>query len=104
MAIPAPGVLRGTNGKSRKIYPTLYIDAVPGLEDLPKEGCMMVKFRRTRMSIETPEDGDEKAGVTLEIRRLCLPEDMEGDGEKDLASVMDGKMDDDESEDEDEEE
>lgn len=89
----------GKRGKPRKFYPTLYIEAVPGLEDLPKEGCIMVKYRRTRLSVETPEDGDDKAGVTLEIHRICMPKDMEEEGRKDLASVMDGKMDGDESHD-----
>lgn len=68
---------RGTNEKPRKFYPTLYIDAIPGLEKLPKEGCVMIKYRRTRMNIETTDNGEDKAGVTLEIQRICIPEDME---------------------------
>lgn len=76
MAVTAPSV--GKKGKARIFYPTLYIDSVPGLDQLPKEGCMMVRFRRTRLSLEEGRDGKETAGATLEIRALCLPE---GDGE-----------------------
>jgi len=87
----------GKKGKPKMYYPTTYIENVPGLENLPEEGCMLVHYRRTRLTIETPEDGKDSAGATLELRRLCLEKDMgaEYDGEdepKDLASAMDGKM------------
>lgn len=73
--------------KARKFYPTLYIDAIEGMPALPKEGCMMVKFRRKRMSVEENMDGKETAGMTLEIRKLCLPEDMAEEGE-DMQDAM----------------
>lgn len=86
--------------KMRTYYPTLYIEGVPGLEALPKEGCMMVKFSRKRLSLEEDREGEEKTGATLEIRSICLPE---GDGEtlEDAFSKM--AHDDDEEEAEDEE-
>lgn len=73
-------------GKKRKVYPVLYIENVEGLPMLPKEGCAMVKFRRTRMSVEENGNGDESGGVTLEIRRLCLSDDMEDS--EDLEGAM----------------
>lgn len=74
-------VARGTKRKPRTFYPTLYVDAVPGLEQLPKEGCILVKFRRKRLSVEENMDGEETTGATLEIQALCLPEDMGKEGE-----------------------
>lgn len=86
---PAP---RGTKkGKPRKYYPTVYIDNMPGLEALPKEGCMLVDFKRVRMNIDTPTDGEPTTGVTLELRRLCLPEEADDAGEyapDDLESAL----------------
>ncbi len=83
---------RGTKkGKSRKYYPTVYIDNMPGLEALPKEGCMLVDFRRVRMNIDTPTDGEPTAGVTLELRRLCLAEEADDAGDyapDDLESAL----------------
>ncbi len=92
----------GKKGKTRTIYPKLYVqDAPADLKDLPMDGCVMVKYHREQLSVDTPSDGEDKTGLTLEIRSICLPEDAQDAGEpKDLASVMDGKMaDDEESED-----
>lgn len=96
----------GKKGKPRTVYPTAYIDNVPGLEALPKEGCMLVEFRRTRLNIDTPENGEDTAGVTIELRRICLPEgeDMEDEyGPKTLARAFDGKTESEEETDDEEE-
>jgi len=85
---------RGKKSKPRTYYPTVYIDSMPGLEQLPKEGCMLVEFRRKRLSIEENIEGDETAGVTLELRALCLPEDGGGmsDNDSEGASDMETAM------------
>lgn len=75
----------GKKGKPRIYYPTLYIDSAD-LPFLPKEGCMLVEFRRKRMSVEEGSDGEDTTGVTLEIQRLCLPENMD-DGD-DMETAM----------------
>lgn len=94
MPVPA-----GERTKEKKFYPRLYIDAVPGLEDLPKEGCILIEFKRKRLTIED----DDKAGVELEIRGLCLPESFEEDGtlEEDMAKFMSKDSADDSAEEED---
>lgn len=82
---PAPSDKKG-KFKPRVMYPTLYIDSAEGMPALPKEGCMLVEFRRKRMSVEENLDGKETSGVTLEIRALCLPDEAEeGD---DMESAM----------------
>lgn len=78
----------GKKAKSRVYYPTLYIENVEGLPALPKEGCILVKFRRKSMRVEENMDGKETAGVTLEIQSLCLPEDMAGEDDGDMESAM----------------
>ena len=85
---------KGGKAKERKFYPTVYIDSMPGLEQLPKEGCMLVEFRRKRLSIEENIEGDETAGVTLELRAICLPEDGGGmsDNDSEGASDMETAM------------
>lgn len=78
----------GKKGKARVFYPTLYIEGVEGMPSLPKEGCMMVKFRRKRMSVDENMDGKETTGVTLEIRKLCLSDDMAEEGDDEMQSAM----------------
>lgn len=80
MGMPATPT-RG-KGKPRTVYPTLYIDGVPGLEKLPKEGCVMIRYARKSLRLDQNEKGDDTAGVTLEVQKICLPDDAEGaDGE-----------------------
>lgn len=79
-----PGDSKRSDTKERVYYPTLYIEGVKGLEQLPKEGCILIEFRRKRLSIEEREDEQETAGVTLEVRALCLPEDFPEQAEEDL--------------------
>lgn len=89
MAIPMSAEsTKGKRGKPRTFYPSLYVDAIEGLDQLPKDGYMLVKFRRKSLRIDEDMDGKEKAGVTLEIRQLCLPEDMAEEGADDLDAVL----------------
>lgn len=70
--------------KSKKYFPTVYIDAIPGLEKLPKEGCMLVEFKRKELRI-----GEDSAGVTLELHTICLmSEEADEDDAYDLESAM----------------
>ena len=79
----------GKKDKPKKYYPTVYIDAIPGLEKLPKEGCMLVHYVRKRLTLEDGADGEEQAGVTLELKRICLDGDAEDEeGPRDLAEAM----------------
>lgn len=89
MAMPA-SLSSGSakKGKKRIYYPTLYIENVEGLPALPKEGCIMVKFRRKSMRVDENMDGKESAGMTLEIQKLCLPEDMIEDAGDDMESAL----------------
>lgn len=62
-------------------YPMLYIDGVDGLDQLPKEGCILIKYRRKKLSLDEGSDGEDKTGAMLEIRALCLPADMGSGGD-----------------------
>lgn len=77
----------GKKAKRKPYYPTLYISGIEGLGDLPKDGCALIEFRRKRMSVDTPEDGEDTGSVELQIKTICLMEPKDGDGE-DLASVL----------------
>jgi hypothetical protein len=94
---------KGKKPKSKLYYPTLYVEGVKGLEQLPEEGCILVEFRRKRLSIEE-RDGEKTSGVELEIHSLCLPEDLPEIAADDLESVMKKAMDRDEEEDDEYEE
>lgn len=79
----------GKKDNPKKYYPTVYIDAIPGLEKLPKEGCMLVHYTRKRLTLEDGADGEEQAGVTLELHRICLDGDAEDEeGPRNLAEAM----------------
>ncbi len=65
----------GKKGKSKMVYPKVYIDAVPGIEQLPAKGCMLVEFVRDELRI-----GKDSAGATIELHTICLMEsEAEGD-------------------------
>lgn len=103
------GASASRKGKSRVIYPTLYIDGVEGLEDLPKDFCAVVRCHRLELSVRDDENGDEKTGAQLEVRSLKLCDDQDGGGLEDaFAKLKPGEVADDSgydySEDEDEDE
>lgn len=76
----------GKHGKPKKHYPVVYIDGVKGLEKLPKSGCMLVEFRRRRLSLEENADGKETTGVSLELHTICLQGEQDEGGS--LEDVM----------------
>lgn len=83
-------------GKSRMSYPTLYLNGIEGLRDLPKDGVALIYFHRNRIGIVDRENGDGPASIggggngdeaEIEVRRLCLPEGGGDDGD-DIASAL----------------
>lgn len=68
----------GEDKKSNKktMYPTLFIGGIKGLEKLPKEGCMLIDFKRRSMTINNVK-GESTCSVELECRTICLPEEYE---------------------------
>lgn len=76
-----------SEAKSKPYYPTLYLEGVKGLEQLPAEGCILIEFKRTRLSIEE-RDGKPTTGATLEIHSLCLPANFPEIAEDDLERLM----------------
>lgn len=71
---PAPE--KPKKGKGKKYYPTLFIDSVAGLEQLPEEGCILIDYKRRSMTV-SQRDGKATCSVELEIRTLCLPDEYE---------------------------
>jgi hypothetical protein len=99
-AMPMDAV-KGTPEK-KKYYPTVYISDIPGLEDLPEEGCILVDYKRRSITINK-RDGEATCSVELELRTICMPDDY--DGSEDLSDIVDdlmsksvGKSDEDEDE------
>lgn len=82
-----PATPAGKKGKPRKFYPTLYIDSVPGMHALPKEGMMLVHYRRKSLRLEESGDGKDSTGATIEVRKICLPEGA-ADDDADMKSAM----------------
>ena len=83
--------------KNKKYYPTLYLSDIPGLEGLPEDGEALIYFHRQGLTIRKPsgdsiaKEGGKKQSVSvdLEIRRICLQDDGEEDGEKETGDVID---------------
>jgi hypothetical protein len=68
--------------KDRKYYPTLYLNDIGGLENLPAEGEAVIYFVRRGLTIRKPgagEKGSTQVSVDLEIRKICLPDAEEGE-------------------------
>lgn len=83
----------GKKVAGRVSYPVVDFGDTKVSEQLPDEGCALVHFKKS-------EDG------SIEAHRICLSDEGgEGDyGPKTLESVMDGKMDAEETDDDDGEE
>ncbi len=71
-------------GKSKMVFPKVYIASVPGLEKLPAKGCMLVEFVRDELRI-----GKDGAGATLELHTICLMESEAEDDGDDLGDKLD---------------
>jgi hypothetical protein len=96
------GLCVSDNAKSaeestRKIYPTLYLSDIEGLEDIPDSGEMTIKFvRKSRTVIERTEggkDSDREVSVSLDIESITF-DDAQGDkvstsGELSLEELFD---------------
>ena len=68
---------------TRKIYPTLYLSDLEGLEDIPDSGEMTIKFsRKSRTITRETEEGETKneVSVSLEIKSITF-DDSQGDKE-----------------------
>lgn len=63
----------GKKGKSKPMYPSLYISGVDNLEDLPREGYALIHFKRRSMTMGE-RDGEECCSADLEIHEIRLPE------------------------------
>lgn len=75
--LPEAMLMEDTKKKTKLYYPTLYISDVKGLEKLPKEGCILVDFKRKSMHIHEIDGEEPTCSVELEIHTVCLPEEHE---------------------------
>lgn len=83
MGVPVPDEATSKPSKE-KFYPTIFVSDVEGLEQLPKEGCILIDYKRRSLSVRE-ENGKVTASVELEIRTMCLPEEY---GEEDADEVV----------------
>lgn len=78
--------------KTRMYYPSLYINNVDGIKDLPKGGYALIKYKRTNLNLslnlserenEEGED-EERMSADLEIQAISFPKESK---KKDEMSV-----------------
>lgn len=55
---------------SSPIFPTLFLDGGSELADIPESGTMVVKFKRSSLSVSKRED-ETRVNVALEIPCIC---------------------------------
>lgn len=72
-AVPAPV----DEKKPEKYYPTLYIDNIAGLEQLPEEGCILIDYKRRSLTVNKRKGKKPTCSVELEIHTICMPKDYE---------------------------
>lgn len=63
----------GKKGKSKPMYPSLYISGVKNIEDLPREGYALIHFKRRSLTVGERE-GEDCCSADLEIHEIRLPE------------------------------
>lgn len=67
------GMVAGKKGKSKPMYPSLYITGAKNLESLPREGYALIHFKRRSVTMGE-RDGEECCSADLEIHEIRLPE------------------------------
>ena len=70
--------------------PMIYLEEVPGIEDFPEQGTMVVKFKRTSLSVRTDDRGN-RVSMTLEITYISevMPEKGPKESEDKAEDVLD---------------
>ena len=77
----------GKKGKSKPMYPSLYISGVKNIEDLPREGYALIHFKRRSMTMGE-RDGEECCSADLEIHEIRLPEKGTAEEMGDMEDAM----------------
>jgi hypothetical protein len=90
-AIPAAAT-DDANPKNEKSYPSVYLSGIEGLEKLPPEGCVLVKYKLGDVTIRKPKGGGApEVSCEFQMQRICMPDDMGGYGDDDSEGA-DGDM------------
>lgn len=84
MAMPMPS---SKGGKSKPIYPSLYISGVENLDSLPREGYALIHFKRRSMTVGD-RDGESCCSADLEIHEIKLPEAGSEEENGDMADAL----------------
>lgn len=74
-------------GKSKPMYPSLYITGAKNLEDLPREGYALIHFKRRSVTMGD-RDGEECCSADLEVHEIRLPEKGSGEEMGDLGEAL----------------
>ena len=74
-------------GKSKPIYPSLYISGVENLDSLPREGYALIHFKRRSMTVGD-RDGESCCSADLEIHEIKLPEAGSEEENGDMADAL----------------
>jgi hypothetical protein len=74
-------------GKSKPIYPSLYISGVENLDALPREGYALIHFKRRSLTMGE-RDGESCCSADLEIHEIKLPEADSDEDTGDMADAL----------------
>lgn len=74
-------------GKSKPMYPSLYISGVKNIETLPREGYALIHFKRRSLTMGERE-GEECCSADLEIHEIRLPEKGSEEEMGDMGDAM----------------
>jgi hypothetical protein len=56
--------------KDHVYYPSVYIDGGKELADIPDEGTMLVRYKKTRTTTEEPAEGKKRTSVSLDLLEI----------------------------------
>jgi hypothetical protein len=87
MAMPEPVTASKDEEKDTTHYPTLYVDDVEALGDIPEEGEMTIRYKKVGSSV-SETGGKKHHSCTLEVRKVM---DVTGDESDDSQQESDDK-------------
>ena len=76
-----------TGGKSKPIYPSLYISGAKNLEALPREGYALIHFKRRSVTLGD-RDGESCCSADLEVHEISLAEAGSDEDSGDMADAF----------------
>lgn len=86
LACPTPPA--SSKSESKVYYPSLYLEGVADLKDIPESGEITIRYRRAALTV-ADRDGKKRVSTELEVRAITGINGDSGSDDKSAADALD---------------